>query len=102
MKRTDAVSEAAKDLNDRRVTYEGGAARAEAQDVRREMMLLVPADKFLDEEHFLDCIEEVKTWAPDAMRQKMLRKLGGGQARGHVLRQDEFDAIAARVGAERT
>ena len=83
-------------LNAERTTYEGGARLADAHEARRMMILALPADKFLDREHLNDCINEVATWAPDVLRQAMLRKMGGDLAGGHLLRPDELEALRAR------
>lgn len=97
MDKSGAVTAEAIALNAGRATYEGGAAAKASEDERRRMILRCPPEKFLDAEHLRDCVEDVATWAPDTMRQKMLRKLGGGLAGGHVLRSDEVDELRAWV-----
>jgi hypothetical protein len=92
-----AVTPEAQALNEGRVTYDGGAARAREQDIRRLMMEGLPADRILDAEHMEDLIEHVATWAPDAVRQKMLRKAGSGQLWGRVLHQSEWDELQAKA-----
>jgi hypothetical protein len=90
-----AVTPEAIALNSERTTYEGGARLAQAHEERRMLILSTPADKFLDDEHLNDCINEVATWAPDVLRQKMLRKMAHDLARGHLLRPDEVAALRA-------
>lgn len=95
MDQSGAITEQAKDLNDRRVTYDGGAARARAQDLRRVMLAGLPSERILDKEHMVDLVEDVATWAPDAVRQKALRKAGASQLWGRVLTPQEYADLEA-------
>ncbi len=91
-----AITPAARALNEGRTTYEGGAVLADAHEARRMLILGLDAERFLDEEHLADLVEDVATWAPDVMRQKMLRKAGAGQLRGKVLSPYEYEAYLAQ------
>ena len=92
-----AVTQAAVDLNEGRITYEGSNARADEQDSRRRMLEALPTDRILDHEHMQSLMNESQSWAPNWIRQRMLLKAGAAVSGGAVLRPEVFDELRAFV-----
>ena len=96
-----AVTEQAKLLNEGRSVYEGGADRAEQQDMRRLMMEFLPPGRFLDQDHMTECASGEHGGPNDIYRQSILRRAGAAVSRQLILRPDELQVLADRVGLER-
>jgi len=102
MDESGAVTERARELNEGRVTYDGGAAKAAREDERRRLLEYLPSDKFLDQEHYTDVANDMYPNQRDRMRREIFVKAGVGVSRGSILRPDQYDALLAQVRAAKT